>query len=62
MTYDEWMSLSEEERDRRFRESVEEGNRLSRKIERETFFIHEGLNELKEKVEEWKTWQKLHLN
>lgn len=62
MTYDEWMSLSEEERDRRFKAFVEESDRLSRKIERETFFIREGLNELKEKVEEWKTWQKLHLN
>lgn len=59
MNYEEWMQLPIEERDRLFNESVEEGNKLSRKIEISQYFIKEGLQELQDKIEELKLWKRL---
>ena len=59
MNYEEWMQLPIEERDRLFNESVEEGNKLSRKIEISQYFIKEGLKELQDKIEELKLWKRL---
>lgn len=54
MDYNEWIKLPQKERDRLFKESIEEGNRLSRKIEVSKYFIEEGLKDLQDKLDELK--------
>ena len=59
MNYDEWISLSEEEKDKRFEDSVKEIDKLSCKIEVIQYSIKEGLKDLQDKLDELKLKERL---
>jgi len=57
MNYDEWISLPEEERDKRFKDSIKQINKLSAKIDFHLFNMKESYKSLKDKVEQYKLWE-----
>lgn len=59
MNYDEWISLSEEERDKRFKDSIKEMNTLSAKIDFHLFNMKESYKSLKDKLEQYKLWERI---
>lgn len=60
MTYDEWMALSEEEKDNLCNKSIINIDKALRDSERKRYFLKENLEKLQMEVEEWKVWRKLH--
>lgn len=59
MNYDEWISLPEGERDKRFKDSIKEMNKLSARIDFHLFNMRESYKKLKDKVEEYKLWERI---
>lgn len=57
MNYDEWISLPERERDKRFKDSIKQMNKLSARIDFHLFNMEESYKKLKDKVEEYKLWE-----
>ena len=57
MNYDEWISLPEGERDKRFKDSIKQINKLSAKIDFHLFNMKESYKSLKDKVEQYKLWE-----
>lgn len=62
MNYDEWISLPEGERDKRFKNSIKEMNKLSAKIDFHLFNMKESYKSLKDKLEQYKLWEYIKKN